>query len=511
MDKVLILDFGGQYTQLIARRIRDLNIFSEIVDYDIKAEDIIAKNPKAIILSGGYDSVYEHSSLRPDQQLWNLNIPILGICYGFQVMVDCFNGIVKSNDSNKEFGETPINLIENELFDGIKKENICWMSHSDHISVLPQNFYPIASTNNCKIAAACNDAKKFYGVQFHPEASQTQFGMQMLDNFLSRICHIKNDWKPANFKIDAIDNIKKIVQDDYVLCAISGGVDSLVAAVLTSKAIKEKLYCVFVDHGLLRKNEVFEVCKTLRHLIGRNVFLVQEKQLFLERLKNVVDPETKRKIIGNTFIEVFEKIAKKLNKPFKFLLQGTIYPDIVESGTKFSKTIKSHHNVGGLPEKLNFELLEPLKYFFKDEVRKLGLSLNIPYNQVYRQPFPGPGLAVRIIGEITEEKIRILQEVDAIFRNSIDAIYQNSQNKPWQYFAVLTNSNSVGVVGDNRQYGYTVALRAVASEDAMSASWFKIPLDYLARISSLICNNVKEVNRVVYDITNKPPSTIEWE
>lgn len=511
MDKILILDFGGQYTQLIARRIRDLKVYSEIVDYDISVEEIIKKNPKGIILTGGYDSVYGDRSIKPDKGIWDLNIPILGICYGFQVMMQENGGQVENDKESEEYGSTDIRLTNNELFDRIDLNNNCWMSHSDSVIFLPKGFKVIASTNKCLVAAACNREKKFYGVQFHPEVTQTTFGNKLFKNFIVSVCKINRDWEPRNIKFEKIEEIKSIVKDDYVLCAISGGVDSLVAAVLTARAIGDKLYCVFVDHGMLRKNESQEVCALLKKLIGKNIFLVDQKKLFLSKLKGVTDPEQKRKIIGNTFIEVFEKVANKMNIPFKYLLQGTIYPDIVESGSKFAKTIKSHHNVGGLPERLNFELLEPLKYLFKDEVRKLGLSLDIPEKHVYRQPFPGPGLAVRIIGEITEDKLDIVRDADYLFRSYIDQLYKNSDNKPWQYFTVLTNSKSVGVVGDNRSYGYTLALRAVDSMDAMSAKWYKIPLDHLEKISSIICNKVRNVSRVVYDITNKPPGTIEWE
>ena len=512
MEKILILDFGGQYTQLIARRVRELNVFSEIVDYDITIDEIIEKSPKAIILSGGYDSVYGNRSIKPCKDIWNLNIPILGICYGFQIMIQENGGSVINNKESEEYGSTSIRLFpKNKLFKNITEFNECWMSHSDSVDIMPSNFKIIATTEKCKVAAACNETKKFYGVQFHPEVTQTVFGNQLLKNFLINICGFKCDWKPSNFKLDVINKIKEEVKDSYVLCAISGGVDSLVAAVLTAQAIGDKLYCVFVDHGMLRKNEVNEVCDLLRSLIGKNIFLVKQEEIFLSKLKGVEDPEEKRKIIGKTFIDSFEKVSRKLNVPFKFLLQGTIYPDIVESGTKFSKTIKSHHNVGGLPEKLNFSLLEPLKYLFKDEVRQLGLSLGIPKNNIYRQPFPGPGLAVRIIGEINKEKIEIVQESDYLFRNFIDELYKDNDKKPWQYFTVLTNSKTVGVVGDNRKYGYTLVLRAVDTVDAMSAKWFKIPLNELEKISSIICNKIPAINRVVYDITNKPPGTIEWE
>ena len=505
-DTVLVLDFGGQYTQLIARRIRNLGVLSIIKDYNITYEEIISLKPKAIILSGGFDSVYSQNSLEPDIRIWNSHIPILGICYGFQLMIEKNGGSVKNIINSKEFGLTKINLNSNEIFNNIIIDPICWMSHGDSVSKLPNNFEVIAFTDKCECAAACNNESKMYGVQFHPEVTHTNFGNKMLENFLD-IAGINKNWKPQNFIDNQIKNIQKEVgKDEYVLSAISGGVDSSVAAVLTHKAIGNKLICVFVDHGLLRKNEANDVLKSLKSNLNLNVIYIDAKNIFLKKLKGVTNPERKRKIIGSLFIKIFEKVENiLLKKNIKFLLQGTIYPDIVESGTKLSKTIKSHHNVGGIPKNNKFKLLEPLKDLFKDEVRKVGIELGLNSNLVYRQPFPGPGLAVRIIGEITQEKINILQEADYIFTKLLKENNLTKDNLPWQYFAVLTNSKTVGVVGDDRIYGYTIALRAVASshdkEHRDNQAYYAVKGIWSACIHELrtwLCKISYEVNNIIW-------------
>lgn len=506
-DLVLILDFGSQYTQLIARRIREKNVYCLIKPFDYNYELIKELDPKCIILSGGPSDVNDLYGYKIDSRIWQTNLPILGICYGMQLMVQNNGGVVLNNHNN-EFGCVNIFLDnKDKLFENIDSEQTCWMSHNDSVNDINNLFLKLASTKNCFYAAIKHVNKNWYGVQFHPEVTHTSFGDKMFDNFLFNISNVKATWLSNSIIDNEINKIKEIVKDKKAICALSGGVDSMVAATLVSKAIGNNLLCVFVDHGLMRKNEKYEVFKTLKK-INLNVKYIDASNIFLDKLKNVVDPESKRKIIGNLFIKVFEKIKNQLDDSYNFLVQGTIYPDIVESGNKVNKVIKSHHNVGGLPKDLKFKLIEPLRELFKDEVRKVGLNLGLPSKVIFRQPFPGPGLAVRIIGEITPEKLDILREADYIFRNNIE---KNCENIPWQYFAVLLNTRSVGVVGDNRVYGYTICLRAINSEDAMSCEWFKFNSELLAKISSEITNKIPKINRVVYDITNKPPSTIEWE
>ena len=507
-DLVLILDFGGQYTQLIARRVRECSVYCQIKPFDIDINEIISLKPKAIILSGGPSDVNNDFGYQLNKDFWNkINVPVLGICYGMQLMVKNNGGVVSNNHST-EFGKVDIILNnKSELFYDINPNQKCWMSHNDSVANTNNKFAVIASTNNCKFAAVKHIDKKWYGVQFHPEVTHTPFGKQMLNNFLFLIANVNPTWEAKSIIDEQVALIRETIKDKKAICALSGGVDSLVAATLVSKAIGNNLLCVFVDHGLLRKNEKAEVFRMVNK-IGLNVKFVNAEQLFLNQLKGVKEPEQKRKIIGNLFIKVFEKIKSELDDSYQFLVQGTIYPDIVESGNKTNKTIKSHHNVGGLPKDMKFKLVEPLKELFKDEVRSVGLLLNLPKENVYRQPFPGPGLGVRVIGEVSKDKLDVLREADYIFRNKL---MQTCSKLPWQYFAVILDSKSVGVVGDNRAYGYTICLRAVDTEDAMSCEWSKIDLNLLAEISSLITNKIPKVNRVVYDITNKPPGTIEWE
>ena len=508
-ELILILDFGGQYNQLIARRVRECNVYSEVVPYNISIEKIKEKNPKGIIFTGGPASVYGEDSPKCSEEIFNLGIPVLGICYGMQLMAHTLGGKVTSANT-REYGETNVNLDNTSpLFQGFDNTNIFLMSHTDYVEKVPDGFKKIADTPVCPIAGMENSERKLYGIQFHPEVNNSKNGIQVIKNFLYNVCKCSGDWVMSSFVEDSIKSLKEKIGDKKALCALSGGVDSSVAAVLLSKAIGKNLTCIFVDHGLLRKNESDEVEEIFTKYYDLNFVRVNAKDRFLDKLAGVTDPEKKRKIIGEEFIRVFEEEAKKLGT-IDFLVQGTIYPDVIESGLGKSAVIKSHHNVGGLPEHVDFkEIVEPLRSLFKDEVRKTGLELGIPEKLVYRQPFPGPGLAIRIIGDITEDKLNILKDADSIFREEI--ANANLHRNINQYFAVLTNLKSVGVMGDERTYDYTVALRAVETTDFMTGVWSKIPYEVLEKVSSRIVNEVKHVNRVVYDITSKPPATIEWE
>lgn len=510
MEKILVLDFGGQYSQLIARRVREHNVYAEIISYNrISVDEIRENGYMGVIFSGGPNSVYDTASPHYDSAVLDLEIPVLGICYGYQLMAFMAGGVVKSAENRSEYGKTGVRIEKNVLFKDVPSESVCWMSHTDHVSQLPEGFIGIARTGDCTFAASCDEKRKLYGVQFHPEVTQTVYGMRIIGNFLFEICGCSADWKMEDFIEETITRYRSELKGRKVLLALSGGVDSSVAAVLLHKAIGNDLVCVFVDHGLLRKNEGDYVEQVFRGRFGIDLIRVNAQERFLSKLAGITEPEKKRKIIGEEFIRVFEDEAEKLGK-INVLAQGTIYPDVIESGRGDSAVIKSHHNVGGLPDVIMFEeIVEPLRDLFKDEVREVGEKLGMPYELVWRQPFPGPGLAVRILGEITSEKLEILREADAVFREEIAEAGLGSDIS--QYFAVLMDSRSVGVMGDAGTYGYTAALRAVSTDDFMTAEWTRLPYEVLEKVSSRITNEVRGVSRVVYDITSKPPATVEWE
>ena len=507
-ETVLILDFGGQYTQLIARRVRELGVYSEIVPFNTSAEAIRGKNPKAIILSGGPSSVYEEGAPHPDPAVIQMGVPVLGICYGVQLMAYFLGGEVKSSN-RREYGQAEINVeSESQLLAGLASPLKVWMSHGDHVSRPPEGFTITASTE-AAIGAVEDSSRQLYGVQFHPEVAHTPQGKEILRNFLVNVCHLRCDWTMASFIETTVEEIRRRVGEGKAVCGLSGGVDSSVAAALVARAIGDRQTCIFVDNGLLRKNEYEEVIEAYREM-DLNVIGVAAGERFLTRLASAIDPERKRKIIGNEFIEIFQEEARKLGHE-DFLVQGTLYPDVIESVSVKgpSAVIKSHHNVGGLPEKMNLQLIEPLRELFKDEVRRVGRELGLPEEIVGRQPFPGPGLAVRILGEVTADRVALLQAADAIVIEEIRRA--DLYDKVWQSFAVLLPISTVGVMGDMRTYDNAIALRVVESLDGMTADWARVPYEVLQRISSRIVSEVRGINRVVYDISSKPPSTIEWE
>jgi len=510
MDQILILDFGSQYTQLIARRLRGLRVYCEILPFSAPVEDILARSPRGIILSGGPSSVYDKAAPKPDPAIFNLGVPVLGVCYGMQLLAHEYGGKV-SKAAAREYGFSKLKVLKgSRLFKGINGGVNVWMSHGDEVKKVPSGFHVTARADGSDISAMENPALNLYALQFHPEVHHTEHGVKMLENFARGICGYKERWTPSSFLAESVAEIKKQAGGKAVICGLSGGVDSSVAAVLAHKAIGNKLKCIFVDTGVLRHGDRERMKEVFKDKFGYDLKIVDASALFLGRLKGVTSPEKKRKIIGHTFIEVFDKEAKKV-KGAAYLLQGTLYPDVIESVSVKgpSAVIKSHHNVGGLPARMKMGLIEPLRYFFKDEVRELGRSLRIPEPVLMQHPFPGPGLAIRVLGEVTPDRLKILREADRVMREEIQKAGWYS--KIWQAFCVLLPVRSVGVMGDERSYEYTIALRCVSSVDGMTADWSRLPHDLLQKISSRIVSEVRGVNRVVYDVTSKPPATIEWE